>query len=132
MSEGKLLPCPWCGATAKSYIAFPQSDTPWHIDVSHEATCPLVSLDSACYSTESDLRREWNTRAQPSTDNAENEAKARELLAVECVADGTPIPPQLFTLPLDEMGELRWSNWTLVQGMISALLFGIVLARIMS
>lgn len=33
----ELLACPWCAAKARTYIAFPQSETPWHIDVEHGA-----------------------------------------------------------------------------------------------
>jgi hypothetical protein len=76
----ELQPCPFCGATAKAYIAFPGTEYPWHVDVEHGEICPMRITDSHCYKTDGDLAEAWNTRADTLESLAAENARLREAL----------------------------------------------------
>ena len=59
-----LKPCPFCQAAANTWLAFPQSDTPWFVSVDHADDCILLyAMGSVmCCATETEMAAAWNLR----------------------------------------------------------------------
>lgn len=71
--EIKISPCPFCGAKAVSYHAFPQFEEGWAIDCEHEDDCILRQAHGmfACEATEEKMAASWNRRAGEDALNAD-------------------------------------------------------------
>jgi len=65
--RAELKPCPFCGAEAIAYEAFPQFEYPWNMQIEHHQDCPLAPLDQVCYETPDALASAWNTRFEEET-----------------------------------------------------------------
>lgn len=62
-----ISPCPFCGAAAHTWLAFPQSETPWYVFVDHDERCILrTAMDGVmCCATEGEMADAWNRRFIP-------------------------------------------------------------------
>lgn len=63
----KLLPCPFCGAEAHTWLAFPEHDTPWFVTIEHIGKCVLIDAMGgiSCCATEAEMIEAWNLRSKP-------------------------------------------------------------------
>ncbi len=60
----KLLPCPFCGASAETYAGFPEFEHQWHVLCDHDSECVIRHVGNVfpCEKTESEAAAAWNRR----------------------------------------------------------------------
>lgn len=103
-SDVELKPCPFCGAAALAYLAFPSFEEGWAVDVEHADDCPLLDWAGHCHKTEAAAIAAWNTRPTlPEQDALRIDAKQADTLHRAHIASLDMVQ----TPAADELSSLR-------------------------
>jgi hypothetical protein len=65
ISTERLMPCPFCGADATAYHAFPEFEEGWHVACQHADDCILAQAHGMmpCEASEALIVVAWNRRS---------------------------------------------------------------------